>query len=159
MKVINKKISDLKMYEANPRNNDDAVDEVAKSIKEFGFKVPMVIDKDNVIICGHTRYKACVSLGIKEVPCVVADDLSEEQIKAFRLVENKTSELASWDFDLLEQELEDIDENIDMSIFESMELDTDVKDNQAEYIDKSDDEGTCVCPKCNFRFKPIIEKD
>ena len=116
MKVVNKQLKELKMYENNPRNNDEAVQSVANSIKEFGFKVPMVIDKNNVIVCGHTRYKACIELGIKEVPCVVADDLSEDQIKAFRLVENKTNELATWDFDKLDQELINID--IDMRDFD-----------------------------------------
>lgn len=116
MKVVQRRLEELQMYENNPRNNDEAVEQVANSIKEFGFKVPMVIDKNNVIVCGHTRYKACIELGIKEVPCVVADDLSEEQIKAFRLVENKTNELASWNYDKLQEELSDIE--VDMSRFD-----------------------------------------
>lgn len=115
MEIINKKIEDLKPYENNPRFNDDAVQYVANSIKEFGFKVPMVIDKNNVIVTGHTRYKAALELGLKEVPCVIADDLSEEQIKAFRLVDNKASEFADWNFDLLDLELDDI--NLDMTDF------------------------------------------
>ena len=81
MEIKMVKVDDLKPYENNPRFNDDAVKYVANSIKEFGFKVPMVIDKNNVIVTGHTRYKACLELGIKEVPCVVADDLTEEQRK------------------------------------------------------------------------------
>lgn len=97
MKIVEKSLKDLKMYENNPRNNDEAVEQVANSIKEFGFKVPMVIDKENVIVCGHTRYKACIELGIDKVPCIVADDLSDEQIKAFRLAENRTNEIAEWD--------------------------------------------------------------
>mgnify|MGYP002514876955 CR=1 FL=1 len=92
MKIVNKKIEELKPYENNPRFNDDAVEYVAKSIKEFGFKVPMVIDKNNTIITGHTRYKAALELGLEEVPCIIADDLTEEQIKAFRLSDNKVSE-------------------------------------------------------------------
>ena len=106
MKVVEKQLKELRMYENNPRNNDQAVEEVAKSIQEFGFKVPMVIDTNNVIVCGHTRYKACLKLGIESVPCVVADDLSPEQIRAFRLVENKTNELATWDFEKLDEEFE-----------------------------------------------------
>ena len=106
MKVVEKSVKDLKMYENNPRNNDEAVEEVAKSIKEFGFKVPMVIDKENVIVCGHTRYKACLQLGIKKVPCIIADDLTPEQIKAFRLAENRTNELATWDNEKLKAELQ-----------------------------------------------------
>lgn len=117
MDIRNVNIKDLTMYENNPRNNDNAVDAVADSIKKFGFKVPMVIDKDNVIVCGHTRYKACLKLGVNEVPCVIADDLNDEQIKAFRIADNRTSEFADWDYDLLKQELEGI-ENIDMSVFD-----------------------------------------
>lgn len=85
MNIIELKIKDLKPYENNPRRNDDAVDYVANSIKQFGFKVPIVIDKDNNIVCGHTRYKAAKKLKIESIPCVIADDLTEEQIKAFRL--------------------------------------------------------------------------
>lgn len=109
-------LKDLKPYENNPRNNDEAVKYVAKSIEEFGFKVPMVIDKDNVIVAGHTRYKAAKKLGIEEVPCIIADDLTEEQIKAFRLVDNKVAERATWNDDLLEIELNDI-LNINMQDF------------------------------------------
>ena len=116
MDVIEKKLKDIKPYEKNPRKNDSAVDAVANSIREFGFKVPVVIDKDGVIVCGHTRYKAAKKLGLKTVPCVIADDLTEEQIKAYRLADNKVSELAEWDFDLLGDELKDIFD-IDMSDF------------------------------------------
>lgn len=115
MKIIYKKTSELIPYEKNPRKNDEAVEYVAKSIKEFGFKVPMVVDKNNVIVAGHTRYKASLELGLKEVPCIVADDLTEEQIKAFRLADNKVSEMAEWDFNMLGTELADLD--IDMEDF------------------------------------------
>lgn len=116
MNVKNIDIKKLKPYEKNPRKNKKAVEAVANSIKEFGFKVPIVIDKENVIVCGHTRFKAAQQLGIETVPCVVADDLTDEQIKAFRLADNKTAELADWDFDLLEDEILNI-ENIDLSNF------------------------------------------
>ena len=116
MDIVEKKLADIKPYEKNPRNNDNAVDEVANSISSFGFKVPIVIDKDNVIVCGHTRYKASKKLGLEIVPCVIADDLTEEQIKAYRLADNKVSELAEWDIDLLGEELGDIFD-IDMSDF------------------------------------------
>lgn len=115
MKIIYKKIEEIKPYENNPRNNEDAVDYVANSIKEFGFKSPIIIDKNNVIIAGHTRLKAGEKLGLKEVPCIMADDLTEEQIKAFRLADNKVGEIATWDLDKLELELENL--NIDMSDF------------------------------------------
>ena len=103
-------------YANNPRNNDDAVDYVANSINAFGFKNPIVVDKDNIVVCGHTRLKAAKKLGIKEVPCIRADDLTEEQIDAYRLTDNKVSEIASWDFEKLEIELESIS-GIDMSDF------------------------------------------
>ena len=108
MQIIDLQISEIKPYEKNPRNNKPAIDAVANSIKEFGFKVPIVIDKDNVIVCGHTRYAAAKKLKLKSVPCIMADDLTEEQIKAFRLADNKTAELAEWDFDLLNLELGDL---------------------------------------------------
>lgn len=110
MQIITKKIDELKPYLNNPRFNDDAVEYVANSIKEFGFKVPIVIDKNNEIVAGHTRYKASIELGLEEVPCIVADDLSEEQIKAFRLADNKVSEKAEWNFELLEEELAQIND-------------------------------------------------
>ena len=108
MQIIDKKIGEIKPYEKNPRKNDNAVDAVASSISQFGFKNPIVIDGNNVIICGHTRYKAAQKLGLDTVPCVVADDLTDEQIKAYRLADNKVSELAEWDFDLLSEELDDV---------------------------------------------------
>ena len=115
LKIVYKKISDLTPYENNPRLNDGAVDAVAKSIEEFGFKVPIVIDKDGVIVAGHTRLKAAKQLHIDEVPCIIADDLSDEELKAFRLADNKVSELAEWDWNKLDAELTDID--FDMSDF------------------------------------------
>lgn len=115
MKVILKNIEDIIPYENNPRNNDEAVEYVANSIKEFGFKVPIIIDKDNIIVSGHTRLKAAQELGLKEVPVIIADDLTEEQIKAFRIADNKTGEKAGWDLDKLKIELEDID--FDMTDF------------------------------------------
>ena len=116
MEIINKKIDDLIPYEKNPRDNDKAVKYVAKSIKEFGFKVPIIIDKDNVIVTGHTRWKAAKELGLENVPVIMADDLSDEQIKAFRLADNKVSEASSWNKSLLDEELEAI-LNINMEDF------------------------------------------
>lgn len=110
------RINELKPYEKNPRKNDSAVDAVAESIKEFGFKNPVIIDKDGVIVAGHTRLKAAKKLGLEEVPTIMADDLSEEQVKAFRLADNKTAELAGWDFDLLSEELKGITE-LNMAAF------------------------------------------
>lgn len=111
------KIEDLVPYENNPRNNDGAVEYVANSIKKFGFKVPLVIDKNNVIVTGHTRYKASKQLGLKEVPCIIADDLTDKQIQAFRIADNKTNDMAEWNDDLLAVELKDVLDDIDMTDF------------------------------------------
>lgn len=113
--IIYKKVVELVPYENNPRNNDEVVDYVANSIKQFHFQVPIIIDKDNVVVAGHARLKACKKLGIEEVPCVVADDLTEDQIKAFRIADNKVGEISTWDMEKLGFELADID--IDMSEF------------------------------------------
>lgn len=110
MQIVYKKLEELKPYENNPRLNDDAVEYVKKSIEEFGFKIPMVIDSNNVIVCGHTRYKASKELGIEEVPCIIADDLTDEQIKAFRLADNKVSDYSIWDNKKLLEELEGLDD-------------------------------------------------
>lgn len=119
MEIIELLTKELIPYSNNPRNNDSAVDAVAASIKEFGFKVPIIVDSDNVIVAGHTRLKAALKLGLEKVPCIKADDLDESQLKAFRLADNKVSELATWDFEKLEQELEQLD---------SMELDFEMSD-------------------------------
>lgn len=102
-------LSEIKPYENNPRDNDGAVDYVANSIKEFGFKVPIIIDENNVIVAGHTRLKAAKKLGLEKAPCIRADDLSEKQIRAFRLADNKVGEIATWDLDKLNVELGDLD--------------------------------------------------
>lgn len=103
------KIDDIVPYENNPRHNADAIEPVKESIRQFGFKVPMILDKENVIVAGHTRYEAAKALGMTEVPVIYADDLSEEQVRKFRLVDNKTAEFAVWDFSKLEEELAELD--------------------------------------------------
>ena len=110
MEIIKKRLEEIKPYEKNPRKNDEAVEYVANSIRDFGFKNPIIIDKDGVIVAGHTRLKAAERLGLEEVPCIMADDLTEEQVKAFRLADNKTAELAGWDFELLDLELGDLED-------------------------------------------------
>lgn len=133
MEIINRPINEVRPYENNPRNNKAAVEKVANSIKEFGFKVPIVVDTDGVILTGHTRLKAAISLGMKEVPVIVAADLNEAQKKAFRLADNKTGEIATWDMELLDQELQDLYGILDMNDFGFPV--------QIENID-SDEEGT-----------------
>lgn len=119
MEIVERKVSELIPYENNPRINDGAVEYVQNSIAEFGFKVPIVIDANNVIVAGHTRLKAAKKLKMKTVPCVVADDLTPGQIRAFRLADNKVSEVAEWDVERLDLELEEIE--FDMSKFGFMD--------------------------------------
>ena len=155
-------------YANNPRLNDNAVDAVAASIKEFGFKVPIVVDGENVIINGHTRLKAAHKLGLKQVPVIVADDLTPEQVKAFRLADNKTSELAEWDVDKLDIELDSI-ADIDLGDFgfdlnlgsETHVVDSGVSTGDGEPANDSkefdlddfdDDNFAHQCPRCGFRF-------
>lgn len=116
MEIVYKNIDDIKPYAGNPRRNDKAVEKVAESIRQFGFKQPILIDKDNIIIAGHTRQLAAKKLKMTQVPCIYADDLTPEQVKAYRLADNKVAEFAEWDFDLLNQELLNIPE-IDMTVF------------------------------------------
>lgn len=123
MEVIEKRLEEIKPYENNPRHNDAAVPYVANSIREFGFKVPLVIDSEGTIVAGHTRYKAAQRLGLETVPCVVADDLTDEQVKAFRIADNKVAEVATWDEEALSVELSEIEiADIDMGDFGILDL-------------------------------------
>ena len=117
--VVWKDVNELTPYEKNARKNDATVPYLVNSIKRFGFRVPLVIDAKGVVVCGHTRLKAALNLGYAEVPCVVADDLTDAEIKAFRLADNKIAELSGWDFDLLDEELSElkIDFDEDMADF------------------------------------------
>ena len=120
-----RKIDDIRPYERNPRINDQAVDAVAASLQEFGFRQPIVVDADGVIICGHTRWKAATKLGLAKVPVHVARDLTPEQIKAYRIADNRTGELAEWDFEILPIELAELREGgFDMEVlaFDDKEL-------------------------------------
>lgn len=154
MEVVYKKLDEIKPYANNPRKNDQAVDYVANSIKEFGFRVPIVIDKDGVIIAGHTRYKASKKLGLKEVPCVVASDLSEEQVDAFRLADNKVAEQSEWDYGKLMEELKFVDEEM-MDLFDLDYIE--FEDNEEKEVkEKEDKENYYRCPSCETN---ILESD
>lgn len=152
MKIINLKIDQLIPYINNPRDNTNAIDKVASSIKEFGFKVPIVVDKDNVVINGHTRLLASKKLGLEEVPCIIADDLTEAQIKAFRIADNKVSEYSKWDEDLLKIELECLNElDFSMSDFGFINVDItedlvipnfDFDDDEVDYDDEDNENYT-----------------
>jgi len=108
MKIELRKLSEIKPYPNNPRVNDDAVEAVAASIREFGFRQPIVVDAEGVIVVGYTRYKAALKLGLEKVPVHVAKDLTPEQIKAYRIADNKTADLAEWNYDLLPIELAEL---------------------------------------------------
>ena len=122
MQIIEKDLSWLKPYKNNPRDNESAVEPVANSIKEFGFKVPIVATSDGEIINGHTRFKASKLLGLEKVPVIIADDLTDEQIKAFRLADNKVSEFSKWNEDKLRDELKQLEMDMAEFGFEFTEL-------------------------------------
>ena len=141
MTIIERPIESIQEYKGNPRDNDGAVDSVAESIKLFGFKIPIIIDSEGVIVCGHTRIKAARKIGLKSVPCIIADDLTPDQLKAFRLADNKTAELADWDIEKLLAELKDIDVNMEPFGFSEEEIQGladkvfDIKDDDAPEVD------------------------
>ena len=150
------KLSDIKPYENNPRDNDNAVEYVANSIKQFGFKVPIIIDKNNEIVAGHTRVKASEMLGLTEVPCIIADDLTPQQIGAFRLAENMTHTMSSWDVDALNYELENIFD-FDMRDF-GFDL-NEIRDSIPNFSNSeintenfNDEKFEHECPKCGFKY-------
>lgn len=151
MDILELKIEELVPYENNPRVNDQAVEKVAASIREFGFKVPIVIDKDNVIVAGHTRLEAAKLLGLDVIPCIKADDLTEAQVREFRIIDNKSQELADWDLDIMRAELESIT-GIDMSEFGFLiqEIE-DQKKKDAENKKKENEKKVVKeirCPRC-----------
>lgn len=159
LKIVYRNPEELLEYDNNPRNNEEAVEKVAESIRQFGFKVPILIDQNNVIIAGHTRKLAAEELELTQVPCICVEDLSEQQVKAFRLADNKVSEFSSWDPGKLADELAAI-MDIDMTAFDfpDMALDElDVKDEdflQDTEIVKNKTPKTIVCPHCGKEFTP-----
>lgn len=140
MEIKQIRLEHLKEYENNPRQNDEAVDKVAESIKKFGFKVPIIVDSDLEIIAGHTRKKAALKLGLDEVPVIVANDLNDEQIKAFRLADNKVAEFSEWDMELLMSELEEIEidmENFGFDELEKIEIEPDEEDTSSVDLEEN----------------------
>ncbi len=121
-------IDEINPYEKNPRRNDQAVEAVSQSLLRYGWRWPILIDKNNIIIAGHTRYKAAKKLGLKRIPCSRADDMPDELVKEFRLVDNKTGELAGWDFDLLNDELEAIGHSLEEFGFDADLNDININD-------------------------------
>lgn len=142
-------------YDKNPRRNDAAVDAVAESIRQFGFKVPIVVDANNVIVAGHTRHAAALKLGMEEVPVIRATDLTEDQVRAYRLADNKTAELAEWDHDSVKFELDDLDKVFDMKLFGFDEPKKKAKDADGKK-DKGEPASVTEyvkCPRCGRAIK------
>lgn len=154
MEIHEVKVSKLIPYENNPRRNDDAVEPVANSIREFGFKVPIIIDRNNVIVAGHTRLKAALKLGLETVPVIVADDLTDEQVRAFRLADNKVGEIATWDYELLDSEIANL--TTDMSEYgflSASDIDIDAFFEDAPPPDKgTGSPHEVTCPNCGEVF-------
>ena len=146
-------VKDIKQYENNARKNDKAVALVAESIENYGFKVPVIVDQNNVLVAGHTRLKAAKQLGLEKIPAIIADDLTEEQIKAYRLADNKTAELSTWDFDKLEKELEAIDDAHIWELFNQDKYsDIEEYDGEIDLNEFDDEEFEYECPECGFKF-------
>ena len=145
VKAVMMDINAIKPYDNNPRRNEKAVDAVANSIKQFGFKNPIIVDKNNVIISGHTRRLAALKLGLKEVPVIVGKDLTEAQIKAFRLADNRVAEIAKWDDDALKAEMAKV---LDVD-FESFGFDL---DDIEDIIQEEVGIKTHKCPKCGCEW-------
>ena len=162
--IVYKSVDELIPYVNNPRDNANAVDAVASSIKNFGFKVPIVTDKGNEIVTGHTRLLAAKKLGMDKIPVIIADDLSEAEVKAFRLADNKVSELADWDWSLLDSEFEELKEmelNFDMEEFgfessdiDHLNLDDFFEQSQSMHKEeKNTEEDIIICPHCGEKIE------
>lgn len=163
MEIIERNIESIRPYENNPRHNDGAVDTVAKSIQQFGWKQPIVIDKNGVIVAGHTRYKAAQVLGCKTVPCVIADDLTDEEVRAYRLADNKVAELSYWNFEKLDEELagifdidmEDLGFGTNAYDIPKIQNSGKTENNENKELsleDFGDDKFEHECPRCGFKF-------
>ncbi|MEE0937677.1 MAG: ParB N-terminal domain-containing protein [Bacteroidales bacterium] len=138
MNITERKISDIIPYENNPRNNKNAIEKVAESIREFGFKVPIIVDKGGIIVAGHTRLEAAKLLGLKKVPVIVADDLTPEQVKAFRLADNKVAEFSTWDFKKLNEELSELGSAFNFEGFEFSDFDF-LPPEEQEFAEQNND--------------------
>ena len=155
MQVREYDINSIKPFPDNPRRIENGIEKVAESIRQFGFRNPIILDKDGYIIAGHVRYEAAKQLGFKSLPGICADDLTEKQIELFRIVDNKTGEIAGWDYLELEKELQEI-RDIDMSAFGFEEMETELKDlwtETKEEEEKEQKEKEIRCPCCGEWFR------
>jgi len=161
MNIIEIEINKLKPYEKNAKKHDKTqIDNVAESIKQFGMVQPIVVDKDNVVIIGHCRLEACKKLKFEKVPCVLVDNLTNEQVAKLRLLDNKLNE-SDWDLDLLSEELGELDLSefeVDWQLDEPEELDIDIKEEQPKVDLTKGKEYECTCPNCGFIFIPIKQE-
>ncbi|MDO5549413.1 MAG: ParB N-terminal domain-containing protein [Eubacteriales bacterium] len=159
MNIVFKRLDELHSYEQNPRRNDEAVQYVVASIKEFGFRVPILIDCNGIIIAGYTRRKAACQLQLERVPCIIADDLTDEQIRAYRIIDNKVAEMSEWDYDLLNAEMDELD--FDWGDFGFVDCEDEELFDDAPDLEKIYQEPEITrlqCPKCGHidskvRFK------
>lgn len=150
--MITLRLDEIKPYNKNPRKNEKAVEKVANSIKEFGFKQPVVVDKDKTIIAGHTRYQASIKLGLQNVPVIIADDLTEDQVKAYRIADNRVAQESEWDIDLLKMELKDL-KDIDYNL-----LETGFNQDELDKILQLEVEGLTDEDEVPEDVEPIVEK-
>ena len=157
MNIVYRPLDELVPYIRNPRNTEKAVNKVAASIQAFGFLVPIALDKDNVIVAGHVRLLAARKLGLEQVPTVTLEDLTEDEIRAFRLVDNRVSEMAVWDEPLLAEAIDFIGDEIDMMQFgfdltekaSTQKIDTNMEFDEDDYEDEAFE---YECPNCGFHF-------
>lgn len=161
MKLQTIELSKIKPYEKNARKNDEAVEYVVKSIEQCEYVAPIILDENNVILAGHTRYRALKKLGYTEAECVIKEGLTEEQKKKYRLLDNKTSEFSEWDFDLLKDELADLDFgdlDIDWGISNTEFEENNEHLREQEDIDLEEYESNkkqVECPSCGFKFEVL----
>ena len=167
MNIIELEINEIIPYKDNPRVNKDAVNVVKNSLSKFGWQQPLVLDKNKEIVVGHTRYYAAHELGMKKIPCLIAEDLSEEKIKAYRIMDNKSSEYASWNYGLLTKEMQDILDSggLDLTFtgFSDREIENMIEDIQVDIQDEKDvarmDELNLItCPSCGHKFSEFSAK-
>ncbi|GHU70097.1 hypothetical protein FACS1894184_15090 [Clostridia bacterium] len=157
LNLVERNMKEIKPYERNPRKNKRAIEAVKRSISEFGFRVPIIVDNDNVIVAGHTRYQAAKELGYTELPTLMANDLTSEQIKAYRIADNRTQDFADWDGDLLSAEVADLD--MDLEWLELADLGVGVdfqpgsEDEQGNLSEKPPIMVTC--PHCSLEFEYV----
>ena len=161
--IVWKSLDEIHPYEKNPRFNEEAVDPVAASIKEFGWKAPIVVSEDGEIVAGHTRFKAAQKLCLSQVPCIVASDLSPAQVRAFRLADNKTGELATWDWELLSAELDELKNvapDLDMADFGFADMDVGALDEAMDANDVTEQDTLMSDDKYLLSLKmPIVHKE